>query len=174
MEDDGVCMTAVARMLLANDGSTSVLLEALAECKLKIRVESQRAVGADAVAISARLALSLASSDQVIERRSCLLTPGRDIVSVNLVVYDADAIERFGEPDSSRLIGHQLREEGVSHIRDQVSSGRDTWPETSLRAPCAYKEYVIRYQGGGRAYFHERFSPRWVPLSGIRQGSASR
>jgi hypothetical protein len=165
MQTDNNRMTAVARMILANDGSTTVLLEALTGCRLAVDVDTQRVVPAATVPGPAREALELDLSQHVLERRSCLVTPAHDVVSVNLVVYDADAVEKIGQPDEQKPIGHQLRDRRLPHVRDVLECGSTAWVHGSGVTPCAYKAYIIRYPGGGAAYLHERFNPRWVPTT---------
>jgi hypothetical protein len=156
------------RMLLACDGSTMILLEALLGEKLSVRVDAQGETDADRLPRTIRDALRLAPGTRVLERRSCLLaTADQEVISVNRVVLDDTVRRVIGDPDPFKPIGAQLRERGIPQHREQLSSGLARWRDgsTDHLVPAAYKEYVINYAPGGRSYVHECFNPRWVSVT---------
>lgn len=160
------------RMLLACDGSTMILLEALLEQKLSVRVDSQGETDADRLPQRIREALRLMPGTRVLERRSCLVTADQEVISINRVVFDDTVRRVIGDPDPFTPIGAQLREWGIPQHRDQLSSGLARWRDgsTDHPVPAAYKEYVINYATGGRSYVHECFNPRWVRVTPSQGG----
>lgn len=156
------------RMLLACDGSTTVLLQALTGLELTIRVDAQDPTTAGRLDPRIRDVLDLAADAAVFERRSCLVTADLEVVSVNHVVYDRLAFERIGVPDLRQPIGLQFRERRVHQHREQLSSGLAAWGEAGADqdVDAAFKEYLIHYAVGGTVYLHERFNPRFVPVAG--------
>lgn len=165
MNQQTALMRPSIRMLLAGDGSTTVLLEALTGSRLSVRVDAQGENTSDHLSAQIRAALELPAGARVLERRSCLVTPAQEVVSINLVVLDEMARHRVGEPDTLVPIGCQLRDRRISQHREHISSGVAPWPGGGAQAvDSAYKEYVIHYANGGRVYVHEHFSPQLVPL----------
>ncbi|MFJ9693250.1 hypothetical protein [Kitasatospora sp. NPDC101183] len=158
---------ASTRMLLAGDGSTTLLLQALTGHDLSIRVDAQGDTPADRLPVGIRSALGLADTAVVLERRSCLVTPEQEVVSINRVVFDDTARSRMGEPDPVTPIGLQLRGRQVHQHREQLSTGVMRWRDslTERWVDSAFKEYVIHYAAGGRAYVHEQFNPHMVQLA---------
>jgi hypothetical protein len=161
---------ASTRMLLAGDGSTTLLLQALTGHDLSIRVDAQGDSPAGRLPPGIRSALELADTAVVLERRSCLVTSEQEVVSINRVVFDEVARSWMGVPDSVTPIGLQFREQQVHQHREQLSTGLMRWRDslTERWVDSAFKEYVIHYAAGGRAYVHEQFNPHMVQLANDR------
>ncbi|WP_331445301.1 hypothetical protein [Streptomyces xanthochromogenes] len=160
-------LSASTRMLLACDGSTTLLLQALTGHNLSIRVDAQGDTPAGRLPRGIRSALGLVDTSVVLERRSCLVTSEQEVVSINRVVFDGAARKRMGVPDSLTPIGLQLRDQQVHQHREQLSTGLMRWRDslTERWVDSAFKEYVIHYAAGGRAYVHEQFNPHMVHLA---------
>lgn len=159
--------SASTRMLLACDGSTTVMLEALIGRPLSIRVDSQGGISADRLPEGIRDALRLGPGAVVLERRSCLINADQTVISVNRVVFDETVRRYIGDPDPFTPIGSQLRDRRIPQHREQLSSGLAPWRDGSTEhpVPAAYKEYVINYAPGGRSYVYEHFNPRLIRVS---------
>lgn len=159
-------LSASTRMLLACDGSTTLLLQALTGHELSIRVDAQGDTPAGRLPHRIRSALGLADTAVVLERRSCLVTSEQEVVSINRVVFDEVAHNWMGVPDSGTPIGLQFRDQRVHQHREQLSTGLMRWRDslTERWVDSAFKEYVIHYAAGGRAYVHEQFNPHMVQL----------
>ncbi|RLL68623.1 hypothetical protein D7M15_19285 [Streptomyces sp. Z26] len=153
---------SVTRMLLASDGSTTVLLEALLECPLVVLVESQQDVSVEELPDRAVTALGLAPGDPVIERRSALVTPDGVPASMNLVFFAAPPSGWSGSASDTAPLGKRLREARTRQHREVLSFGASRWPGDDSGRPCAYKEYVIACDDGVRLYVLEKFHPDHV------------
>ncbi|MFJ8510253.1 hypothetical protein [Streptomyces avermitilis] len=153
---------SVTRMLLASDGSTTRLLQAITGQPLTVLVDMQNEVRVATLPEEVRAVLGLRDGDAVVERRSRLLTPDRSVVSVNHVVLDPVALAGNGAPSRTVPIGVQLREHQVPQFREALDSGNGVWPLEGASTPCAFKAYVIHDARGGRTYVHESFNPRVV------------
>ncbi|QTT72425.1 hypothetical protein J7W19_02345 [Streptomyces mobaraensis NBRC 13819 = DSM 40847] len=151
------------RMLVCADGSTTVLLDALVGERLRVRVDHQRQVRAARVRHIGCHVLGAAPDALVVDRRSRILTPALDVISVNRVVI---AARRCGQlvPPADELLGPYLKAMGLSLSREPIAVSRGVWPLGGAAPACVSKEYVIDCGGAGRVYVHERFNPRYVPL----------
>ncbi|WP_117213843.1 hypothetical protein [Allorhizocola rhizosphaerae] len=147
-------------MILASDGSTTVLLEALVGEELKLEVRDQETRPARTLEPRIRLLLDLTPEFSVLVRRSALCTPdGRD-VSRNLVVarYRTHKLHAVFT-SRTEPIGQGLMRLGLSRARRVVGTGVTDWDATV----CAYKAYVVLDGHDPVAYIHERFNPSIVP-----------
>lgn len=154
-------MTDTTRMLLASDGSTTVLLESLLERPLSVTVLQQRTVTAGRAPAPAVQALGLVADEPVVLRHSALLTSDGEHISHNTVVYAEPPRGWAGQADDPVPLGHRLRSAGTLQHRALLSSGQALWTH-GQPAPCAYKEYVIHCDDHSRLYVHERFNPRRI------------
>ncbi|MGI5258379.1 hypothetical protein [Streptomyces angustmyceticus] len=162
--DEPVPLIARAtRMLLSSDGSTTLLLEALLDTRLSVRVDSQSMMPADRLLPRAVSALGLHPEDAAVERASALLTSQGSVVSRNTVVFTAPPEGWSGSPSDTAPLGKRLREQGTRQYRQILSSGIATWPDGGERR-CAYKEYVITCGVSSHLYVRELFSPDYVHL----------
>ncbi|MFJ9607463.1 hypothetical protein ACIRS1_14110 [Kitasatospora sp. NPDC101176] len=157
-----LALPVATRMLLASDGSTTVLLESLLGRRLSVRVSLQHRVGAGQAPPQALASLGLGPEHTVVERHSVLVTDDDEVVSRNLVVFTAPPRGWSGAADDAVPLGHRLRDTLTLQHRRLLGSGTDRWSPDD--EPCAYKEYLISCDDGARLYVHERFDPRFVPL----------
>ncbi|MFJ2818655.1 hypothetical protein [Streptomyces sp. NPDC087294] len=163
-------IAGATRMLLAGDGSTTLLLEALLDTRLTVHVERQEQVPVRKLSAAAVTALDLAADGTAVLRTSALHTPAGVEVSRNTVVFTAPPAGWSGSADDQAPLGRRLREGRTRQHREILSSGTARWQEGGRVRPCAYKEYVITCDDGQRLYVHERFSPDRVrPLPDTEQ-----
>ncbi|WP_052229955.1 hypothetical protein [Streptomyces sp. CT34] len=155
-------IAGATRMLLTSDGSTTVLLEALLDCSLSVQVDRQEFVPVPRLASAAVTALGLVPGGTAVERASTLRTSTGATVSRNLVVFTAPPAGWSGSAEDLAPLGKRLREQRTRQHREVLSSGRAQWHDGVHSRPCAYKEYVITCDDGGKLYVHERFSPDHV------------
>ncbi|MFE7797999.1 hypothetical protein [Nocardia sp. NPDC057440] len=164
MNRQTVQLGPTVRMLLACDGSTTVLLEALTGETLFVRVDAQGETSPERLSDTIRDALALDTDAPVLERRSCLVTSEDEVVSVNHIVTDNITRRRMGSPDTSIPFGMQLRQQRIPQYRAHVSSGLAPWQGSDEPTLSAFKSYIIHDADGGRTYVHEHFNPRLVQL----------
>lgn len=160
-------LTRSARMLVESDGSTSGLLEALTGESLSTRVDAQGVIPASRLPEAIRAALGLCGEAAVLERRSCLITPEHEVVSINRVVVDELFRRRLGDPDTFSPLGAQLRDQRIPLYREQLTHGLARWRDSGRNhwVDCIYIDYVLNDDTGGRAYVHVQFNPRIVGIS---------
>lgn len=159
-------LPAPTRMLLGSDGSTTVLLESLLRLRVAVHVDSQHTC--TRAEVSDRIAglLGLADTEQVVLRRSRLLTPDQQVVSINRVVFRAQQVPWLAAPPDSTPLGHKLRDLGSLQHRVLLSSGIGAWPPDAR--PCGFKEYLIHGDQGEEIYVHESFNPALIALDAER------
>ncbi|MFJ8436017.1 hypothetical protein ACIQ9P_32425 [Kitasatospora sp. NPDC094019] len=157
-----VQLPVATRMLLASDGSTTVLLESLLGRRLAVRVSLQHRVGARQAPPRAVAALGLGPERTAVERHSALVTDQGEVVSRNVVVFTASPRGWSVTAEDAVPLGNRLRDARILQHRQLLGRGTDRWSPDD--EPCAYKEYLIRSEDGAHLYVHERFSPRYVPL----------
>lgn len=133
-------------MLLANDGSTTVLLGEIAGGELALRIVEERPLEAGEYAAEVAL---LGNIRDLMVRRSKLVA-GDLIMSENLVLYSRSA--RVWDPTSDIPLGLQLRQLKVHQHRMALNSGIDS------RTGCTFKNYVIHINDDFPIYVHESFS----------------
>ncbi len=144
-----------ARMLLANDGLTTPLLEASLGTALHIRVVHQDVVPADRVSETVARSLRVDEDCEVVVRHSGLVDPDLVLVSMNHVVAEKNAATRFGI-DGPGPIGYQLASRGVAQSRRVLWAGLARWIDGR---PCVAKAYVIDVSGAPVCYIKECFNP---------------
>lgn len=161
--------SAATRMLLAADGSTTVLLEAWLSTRLRtvVDVQQERPLGALPQYVSR--ALELPPGSMVVERHSRLVTPDGEVVSANRVVLPTTAAELV-LPGPGVPLGHHLALRGLSGSRQRLSAGTGVWYQDER--PCSRKEYVITCGPGVRIHVHELFNPARVPPPEVRTAAA--
>jgi hypothetical protein len=153
-------------MLLASDGSTTLLLQALTGSRLSLEVPHQSESAAAELPAEVRTAIGAAPHDKVVVRHSELRTEAGDVVSRNLVVAPQGrpgAAHRLLD-DRSTPLGFGLIALGLSQSRRLVASGLDRWEPDAAGAPCSFKSYVLAEGGVPSMYIHERFNPVFVPV----------
>ncbi|MFE0459123.1 hypothetical protein ACFW1A_07645 [Kitasatospora sp. NPDC058965] len=155
-------LPSVTRLLLGSDGSTTLLLEALLEEPLIVRVLTQIPATVGELPASARRALAVAESVPLVLRTSELRTAQGHRVSANRVLYPRSGAGWLGGEDTP--LGHRLRGRATPQYRELLGSGLAVWDPDTL-AVCAFKEYLIRCADGSWFYVYERFNPRDVPIT---------
>ncbi|MEF9904383.1 hypothetical protein [Streptomyces sp. P9-A2] len=151
-------------MLLANDGLTTVLLEAAAKAPLHVRITHTARLSAHALDDSgSRSALGLEAGRPCLLRRTRLVTPGGVPVSANVVVAAAG---RDADVDAAMLapqpLGYALAGRGCRLERRLLHVGHAAWPEAPDRT-CASKTYVMYHAGGPLIFVRETFNPAYFP-----------
>ncbi|GCD99104.1 hypothetical protein [Embleya hyalina] len=151
------------RMLLAGDGLTTVLLQAVLRVPLGIRTDSieqaRASVLGDTEAVSA---LRVPGRRPCWSRHSRLLTPDGATVSFNRVVAPTARDPRVDAAmaDPEQPLGFALNGAGLTTVRQLHGVGRVRWPAGTGRL-CAFKTYTLHGPGGVLAFVHERYSPDW-------------
>ncbi|APE35412.1 hypothetical protein BOX37_17300 [Nocardia mangyaensis] len=148
------------RALLACDGSTTVLLEAVLRTPVTIDVRQQFEQRATALSPELCGVLGLSDGHRVLVRRSVLLAPGGRPVSWNHAVVVAAG----GNPlyplcfDRTRPLGTAMAEADISHRRRVLSTGHHRWPDGGS-GPAAGKCYLICTDGTPQLHLTEVYSP---------------
>lgn len=154
------------RLLLASDGSTTLLLESLLGLTMTVHVLSQEAVDADALPSGVREVLGLPDGGRAVRRLSELRAPDGRVVSRNLVAHPAADGPHLPDADDRTPLGLRLR---ALHFPQQhrslLAHGLTHWDDAANAPLCAFKEYVIRCADESRIYVRERFNPGLVPVS---------
>ncbi|MFF0491939.1 3-deoxy-7-phosphoheptulonate synthase [Nocardia sp. NPDC004068] len=151
---------AMTRMLLAGDGFTMPVLEAILGTELRVRVLRQDDLALDRLPHGVREVLRPAGADRVVLRRSCLVDAELVTVSVNHVVTVAGPATTYGVDDVRTPIGYSLISRGVSQRRRIVRAGLGRWLDGRA---CATKAYVILLDDRPLCYIRESFNPDIVP-----------
>lgn len=151
-------------MLLASDGSTTILLQAMLDEPLILRLD-EVCVGSGAqMGTVTRRALELGPDTPVIVRRSALVTGAGVVVSRNHVVGRATADDAVGQVlTAGRPIGWTMNGARAGHRREILDAGWSHWEAGGRQVPCAFKSYVIYDHGAPRVHIVERFNPGLIP-----------
>src|SRR5690242_16276005 len=149
----------LTRVLLACDGLTTPMLEAVLGMHLDIRVLRQDVVPAARMPDAVLKSLQLPDAVELLVRRSCLV--GRDFVpaSVNYVVGSVEAQTAAGVSDLNRPIGRTLLAGTQSRRRETLRVGLSEWLDGR---PCAAKGYVIFLDNRPVCYIRECYNPDCV------------
>lgn len=151
------------RALLACDGSTTVVLEAVLRAPVALEVRDQFPQPASELTHELRCALGLSGHDHVLVRYSALLRSGRP-VSWNHAVVVADP----GNPlyrlclDRARPLGSAMAAAGLSHRRRVLTTGLHARPDAEP-GPAAGKTYLIYTDDRPQLHLTEIFHPRLFP-----------
>ncbi|MFF4223834.1 hypothetical protein ACFYZH_13370 [Streptomyces abikoensis] len=154
----------VTRILLASDGLTTVLLQALTQAALTPRVDGVETTPGRQVEAAARGLLALAADDECLVRRTCLVSRDGEVVSVNIVVARAGKDQRVDAAmrDRTRPIGFAFAAAGLPMSRRINRTGLTRWPQTPA-THCAFKDYTLNAADKPWAYIRELFNPRVIP-----------
>lgn len=157
----------LTRMLLASDGFTTPVLEALLGTRLQVRVLRQDLVPAAGIPAEVAALLRPDAGGDVLIRHSCLVDQDLSPVSLNQVI----AIHPAGDITSlTTPIGYSLLGKGISQRRQIVHVGRSTWRHGELSEPCAVKAYVMVIDDRPWCYIRECYNPRYIPCDGANGG----
>lgn len=153
------------RLLLASDGSTTLLLESLLGLAMTVHVTSQETVQAAELPAGVLDVLGLASRDRAVRRLSELRSPDGGTVSRNLVVHPAAGAPYLPDSEDLTPLGLRLRAlRFPQQHREILACGITAWDDSAGAPACAFKEYVIRCADESHIYIRERFHPRFVPV----------
>lgn len=156
------------RMLLASDGSTTTLLQALLGEELRLRLDGVAMRTGQDVPEATRVALGVLPENPVLVRRSALVTSGGVAVSLNLVVARAPVGDVLGRVLTGREpIGRIMNGSRAGHRRILLDSGWDWWDADREAVRCAFKAYVIVEDAVPAIHVFERFNPRFIPAAGV-------
>ncbi|MGH3663137.1 MAG: hypothetical protein ACRDTQ_14915 [Micromonosporaceae bacterium] len=152
-------------MLLASDGSTTTLLQALLGEVLELRLDEVREGDGAEVPEATRAALRIDERTRVLIRRSALVTSVGVEVSRNKVV----AIGAFDAAVDHALhgrypIGRIMNNTRSGHRRILLDSGWSFWEAGKRSVRCAFKSYLI-VEDGVSIHICERFNPRFLPVT---------
>jgi chorismate-pyruvate lyase len=154
------------RMLLASEGSTTTLLEALVGEPLRLRLHEVSEGRGSEVSRDARAALGLADETPVLVRRSALVTVAGMEVSRNHVVAHGPFDGVVGRVlTAEQPIGWTMNGSRAGHSRIVLDTGWSFWDADDVRVTCAYKSYVMVEQEQPRIHVFERFNPRFIPTT---------
>ncbi|PNE32203.1 hypothetical protein AF335_21045 [Streptomyces eurocidicus] len=163
----------VTRILLASDGLTTVLLQALTQSALTPEVDGIEMAPGQHVEATARGLLRLATGDVCLVRRTRLVSRTGEVVSVNIVTARAGQDARIDTAmrDRTRPIGFAFAAAGLPMNRQISRVGLTSWPQDP-DMPCAFKAYTLNADDRPWTYIRELFSPRIVP-PGMRTEAAA-
>ncbi len=164
----------LTRMLLASDGFTTPVLEALLGTSLHVRVLRQDLVSAADIPLDVAALLRLGGRGEALLRRSCMMDPDLSLVSLNDVIATVPTADGrlYGDITSLNTpIGYSLLGRGVSQRREIVHVGRSTWRSGGVSRPCAVKAYVMLIDDEPWCYIRERFNPQHVPSTVINSAA---
>jgi 3-deoxy-D-arabino-heptulosonate 7-phosphate (DAHP) synthase class II/chorismate-pyruvate lyase len=150
----------LTRMLLAGDGFTMPVLEAILGAELDVRVLRQDDIEAGRLPGAVTDALGVSDTDRVIVRRSCLVDADMVTVSVNHVVTVRGPSTAWGVDDVRIPIGYSLVSRQAPQRRQILRVGLTRWPDGRL---CAAKAYVIVLDDRPLCYIREAFNPSVIP-----------
>lgn len=161
----------ITKLLLDNDGSTTVLLESLLNCIIHVDVIEQ-SISDDSDDCPARALFLSKLTHQpavLIKRQTHLLNEQGDIIAKALVYFDQATKLQLSLDNTSQPLGKTLITHKVKQFRTILSSGNCDWHEPSQQQflqPCAYKQYLIYGDNNCVLYVQERFNPNYVlPLT---------
>ncbi|MGW7575705.1 3-deoxy-7-phosphoheptulonate synthase [Streptomyces sp. NPDC054765] len=150
------------RMLLTSDGSTTALLQAVANTQVRVVVREQYETAGAGLPSGARTALRLAPDTTALIRRSALYDEHGRCVSVNEVVAVCHQDSVLGPlvTDTARPLGRNLADVGLR--RRVLDTGLTVWPEDQQAPAAAYKTYLLL--DGDRPVLHinETFNPELI------------
>jgi len=165
---DTATVPAVTRMLLASDGSTTVLLEALVRVSLAAVVDSQHTIRRSAVPVRLQSFFAAEGKTEIVERRSRLVTPQKEVVSSNLVLIPSWNSDKLLPPVGCPL-GRHLARHALVRRRESLDQTIGSWPLDGEQQACLSKEYFIHCRSGALIYVSELFNPRIVPVELIER-----
>ncbi|HEX2418777.1 MAG TPA: hypothetical protein VHJ83_11750 [Micromonosporaceae bacterium] len=155
------------RMLLASEGSTTTLLEALLAQSLVLRLDEVRVAEGREVWQAARSALGIVDDTPVMVRRSALVMAGGVEVSRNHVVGCAPFDGVVGRVlTGSEPIGWTMNGSRSGHSRIVLNTGWSTWDTDGQLLTCAFKAYVMAEHNRPKIHVFERFNPYFIPTAG--------
>ncbi|SDJ26468.1 chorismate--pyruvate lyase family protein [Nonomuraea jiangxiensis] len=158
----GSFTSALTRMLLAGDGSTTLLLQALTGGPISVGPQHVADQRADRMPADVRALLQLADGATVAVRSSLLLDRHGTPVSRNKVIVSLGVplMQRIAA-DPARPLGLALIAHDIDHERRRRSSGLARW--STRQRDAASKAYLIRAAATPLMLVWETFNPDVVP-----------
>ncbi|MFC4119804.1 hypothetical protein [Nonomuraea zeae] len=151
----------LTRMLLAGDGSTTLLLQALIGGPIGAKVSSLTNRPAAYLPAGAAALLQLAPGGSAFVRRSLLSDQQDRQISRNEVIVPAgNLVGRRLAEDFTCPIGLNLIATGTDHTREPLVTGLTAWDPSSSAGPeASSKVYLIHAAGRPLMLVWETFNP---------------
>ncbi|MFI9408066.1 chorismate--pyruvate lyase family protein [Nocardia sp. NPDC052316] len=153
------------RTLLAGDGTTTLLLEAILRAPVTVRVREQHLQDAEELPPEIGRALQLPPQCRVLVRESMLITPDEQPVSYNRAIITTEP----GNPlyplidDRHTPLGRALLAAAIEQHRQILTTGHRHWPFSAEFRAAAAKTYLIHMDGRPRLHLTETYSPDLFP-----------
>lgn len=163
----------LTRMLLAGNGSTTLLLQALTGGSISASVRSVRARPIGHLPDRSPALLQLAPGATAFVRRSLLLDQHGRPVSRNEVIIPADnPIGRCLAEDLTRPIGLNLIANFTYHVRELLVTGLAPWDAAPFgaRREASSKAYLIHASGRPLMLIWEIYNPEVVSPTTTQRG----
>ncbi|MFC5829593.1 hypothetical protein [Nonomuraea insulae] len=152
---------ALTRALLASDGSTTLLLQALTGGPITASLRSLAHQPATHLPADLRAQLRLADGATAIVRHSHLLDQQGTPVSRNEVIASSeDALLRSVASDPTRPVGLGLIAHDIDHSRRLYVTGLTRW---DAELDAASKAYLISVGATPFMYVWETYNPEVIP-----------
>lgn len=150
-------MSALTRVLLASDGSTTLLLQALTGGSIKANLTSLTHQPATRLPADLRSQLQIADKTTAIVRRSLLLDQHGTPVSRNEVIASGNnPLVRRVLTNPTRPIGLNLIAHALDHSRRCHVTGLTSW---NARLDAASKAYLVQVGDAPLMFIWETYNP---------------
>ncbi|WP_194836422.1 hypothetical protein [Nocardia sp. XZ_19_369] len=149
------------RTLLANNGTTTLLLEAALRTSVTVVVQDQYLQSAGELPPEIGRALQLQGQHRVLVRHSILMTPDQRPVSCNRAIIATaldSPLSALGD-DRYTPLGRTLLSAGVEQHRQVLTTGHHPWPLTAEFRAAAGKTYLVGIDGRPRLHLTETYNP---------------
>lgn len=153
----------ITRLLLSNNGSTTVLLESYLDTPIRVNVTSQDTTILTDTNLSVRINKYFKIENSLVKRESELLNNRGEIVCLATVYFENIDDAKVPNKDSFTPLGKLLTSQNIKQHRTVISTGNTDWPIAGSSPECAFKEYIISCEDGTNIYVFERFNPDFFP-----------
>lgn len=160
--DTAMFSSPITRMLLSSDGLTTTLLESCTGRRVRLQHAAHATVPARSAPSGAAGLLGLGPGDELVVRRSTLVTDDGREVSANHVVARIDLPGAECLTDPATLLGSALHAAGTGFRRTVLDVGLRDWDGSPVR-PAAFKTYLLWHHDIPAVAISELFNPEIIP-----------
>lgn len=159
--DTAMFSSPITRMLLSSDGLTTTLLESRTGRRVRLHRAAHARVTARSAPSGAAGLLGLGPHDELVVRRSTLVTDDGRTVSANQVVARTDLPGAECLTDAETLLGSALHAAGTGFRRTVLDVGVRQWCFPPAE-PAAFKTYLLWHHDSPAVAISELFNPEII------------
>lgn len=155
----------ITKLILDNNGSTTVLLESLLNSSIYVKALYHRKAKESEIDYLKNTTDIFFDFDKktIIKRKSQLYTDNESLVCKAEVFFEIDNSKYIPSQDQNLPLGKLLINASKKQHRVILKKGVADWSASNEGVKCAFKEYLIYGEDGINLFVSEKYNPKYMP-----------